>query len=82
MKTAAEIIKERRVKLGISQKRLSDMSGVSLNTILNIEGGKVTGRFETVLKLCEALGIRITFGTEEKEFENGSYLRRKSESCN
>lgn len=48
-------IHEIRKKLGITQSDLSAMSGVSQSTIAKIESGKVSGSYETVVKLFTAL---------------------------
>lgn len=56
---AHEIIKEKRLKLGLSQKQLAEKSGVSHNTIYNLEANKVSPNLETYEKVCNALGIKL-----------------------
>ncbi len=61
MKTAAnEIIKAKRLKLGLSQKELAAKAGVSHNTIYNLEAAKGIPNLATYQKVCEALGIKLS----------------------
>lgn len=61
MKAAAsEIIKLKRLNLGLSQKELAEKAGVSLNTIYNVECNKVVPNFSTYQKICDALGIKVS----------------------
>ena len=55
-------IVERRSALRISQGRLGELSGVSVHTLSNLEtgGGNVT--LETLLKVTEILGLKVTVG--------------------
>ncbi|HAH88158.1 MAG TPA: hypothetical protein DCL60_12400 [Armatimonadetes bacterium] len=50
-------IKERRKVLGITQERLSELSGLSTNFIATIEIGQKTPSLETLVKLSRALGV-------------------------
>ena len=52
----------RRDALHISQGRLAELSGVSVHTLSNLEtgGGNVT--LETLLKVTEILGLKVTVG--------------------
>ena len=60
MKAAAnEIIKARRMKLGLSQKELADKAGVSANTVYNVEAGK-TANLTTYKKICNALELKLS----------------------
>ena len=54
------IIKERRSVLNITQEYLSDMSGVGLRTILQIESGKGNPSLATLSKIADILGMEIT----------------------
>ncbi len=61
MKAAAnEIIKEKRMKLGLSQKDLAKKAGVSHNTVYNVENAKGTQSLTTYKKICDALGIKVS----------------------
>lgn len=62
MKAAAsEIIKDKRMRLGWSQKELAEKAGLCKNTIYNLEANKGVTKFETYEKVCKALGIKITY---------------------
>ncbi len=55
------VVKTRRKELGISQKDLAEMSGLSLATIKNIERGEGNPSYETISRILEILGMEITF---------------------
>ena len=57
----SEVIKTRRRTLGISQIDLSEMSGVALATIKDIERGKGHPSMRTVSKIMDILGMEILF---------------------
>lgn len=57
---ANEIIKAKRLKLGLSQKALAEKAGVSLNTVYNLEAQNNTPTIITYQKICDALGIKLT----------------------
>ena len=52
-------IKERRSLLGITQQDLSDISGVGLRTIKEIETNKGNPSVNTLLKMIDVLGMEI-----------------------
>jgi len=56
-----EEIKKRRKALSLTQNDLSEMAGVSLATLKNIERGAGNPSFETIEKLLEVLGMEIVF---------------------
>ncbi len=51
-----QILLARRAKKML-QSELAETSGVSINTIRNIESGKFDAKIGTIAKLCEVLGI-------------------------
>lgn len=57
----ADTMKMRRKTLGISQQDLSEMSGVSLATIKDIERGKGNPSIATVQKILGILGMEIKY---------------------
>ena len=57
---ANKIIKEKRLKLGWSQKKLAQKAGLCHNTIYNIEANKGATKLETYEKVCKALGIKMS----------------------
>lgn len=50
-----------RVAKGISQKKLSEMSGVAVSTIRVIEKATRAVKMDTLIRLLDALGYRLTF---------------------
>ena len=52
-------IKDRRILLGITQQDLSDISGVALRTIKQIETGKGNPSISTLTKITGVLGLSI-----------------------
>ena len=57
---AHEIIKEKRLQLGLSQKQLADKAGLSHNTVYNLETNRVSTNLETYEKICKVLGIKLS----------------------
>ena len=52
-------IKERRILLGITQQDLSDISGVALRTIKQVETGKGNPSVNTLNKMVDVLGMSM-----------------------
>jgi transcriptional regulator with XRE-family HTH domain len=52
-----------RVKLGITQKELADMAGVSQGYIAKLEGGEANPTLGRVGSLLAILGLSLTTGT-------------------
>lgn len=61
-----EVIKRRRKTLGISQLDLSEMSGISLPTVKDIERGHANPSLSTISKLLDVLGMEITYHIRQK----------------
>lgn len=59
MKTLGEQIKVRRTALKIRQQELADLAGVSINTVVAIERGTGNPRIETLVSVCDVLGLQI-----------------------
>ena len=57
----AEVIKERRKTLAITQPDLAEMAGIGLATIKDIERGKGNPSIGTVSKIMEVLGMEIEY---------------------
>ena len=56
------IIKERRKFLKVRQEDLADISGISERTLREIEKGSANPELNSLLKLCEVLGMEIKIG--------------------
>ena len=52
-------IKERRKFLKVKQEDLADISGISERTLRAIESGEANPELNSLLKLCEVLGMEI-----------------------
>ena len=55
----AEAIRTRRKDLEITQSHLSELSGISVNTIYKLERGQGNPSLEIVQKLIDVLGLVI-----------------------
>ena len=54
----AKNIKKYRAKMGISQDKLSKLTGITLHTITKIESGATPDpRIKTVKRIADALGV-------------------------
>lgn len=57
----AEIIREARKAAGLTQKELADHAGVAKNTVYDLEKGKMTVRYENILKVLDVLNIKTEY---------------------
>lgn len=55
----AEAIRTRRKELGITQSHLSELSGISVNTIYKLERGQGNPSLEIIQKLMDVLGLEL-----------------------
>lgn len=56
-----EAIKEMRTDRGLSQKELSEMSGISQNALCNIEKGYSFPSKDTIKAICSAMDIPVSW---------------------
>ncbi len=54
-----QVIRKRRKELGVDQRTLSELSGVSIHTISDIESGKANPTLSTVESLLQVLGLEL-----------------------
>ena len=66
----SDIVLFHRRKSGLSRNQLADLAGVGKTVIYDIEKGKETIRFSTLLKVLKALNIRIAFTSPLMEVLN------------
>lgn len=52
-------IKERRATLGITQQDLSELAGISPNTLYKIERGQANPSLRVLIKIAEVLGMEL-----------------------
>jgi transcriptional regulator with XRE-family HTH domain len=55
----ADMLKQAREKVGLSQAALAERTGLPLRSIQNWEQGHRTPRVAVVLKLARTLGVRV-----------------------
>lgn len=61
IKYLGQMIRFHRKKSGLSQQELAFLGGVGKTVIFDIEKGKMSIRFSTLLKVLEVLNIQIDF---------------------
>ena len=58
-----ETVKRLRLLSGLTQKQLASEAGVALNTVKNLESGKLKNpTLNTLIKIADALGISVILG--------------------
>lgn len=62
---AAAALRGRRLELDLSQDQLARRAGVSRKWVYEFEAGKPTAEFGHVLRVLDALGLRLDFATED-----------------
>ena len=55
----ANIIKDRREVLKITQEHLAELSGIGLRTLKSIETGNGNPTLDTIIKIIEILGLEL-----------------------
>jgi transcriptional regulator with XRE-family HTH domain len=56
---AGQILRESRLRSGLSQRRLAELAGVTQPTVARIESGLVQPTFERLLELVRACGLDL-----------------------
>ena len=59
MEAPGKEIKNRRQMLKITQQELADLAGVSINTVVAVERGSGNPRMETIISICNVLGLQL-----------------------
>lgn len=75
MQHLGKIIKYHRKKAGLSQKRLAEIAGIGKTVLFDIEKGKETVQFKSIINVLKALNISISLNSPlmdkyNKEHEN------------
>jgi len=60
-KNIGKLIRYHRKQADLSQEELARVAGVGKTVVFDIEKGKLTIRFETLVKLLKALNIQLHF---------------------
>ncbi len=63
----SSIIKEHRKKSGLSQAALARLAGLGKTVIFDVEKGKLSIRFDTLLKILNVLNIKLELKSPFKE---------------
>jgi HTH-type transcriptional regulator / antitoxin HipB len=61
MKKISEIIRTHRKASGLTQEQLAKIAGIGKTAVFDIEKGKDTVRYDTLLKVMNALNIKFKF---------------------
>jgi HTH-type transcriptional regulator / antitoxin HipB len=59
-------IREARRSLGLRQEDLALVAGVSRRAVQQVESGKETARLDVVLRLVEAVGLRLILSASDE----------------
>lgn len=62
-------LRERREMLQVSQEMLSDLTGLGLRTIKEMESGKGNPTLKTVQRIAEVLGMELDIKLKSPEVE-------------
>ncbi len=55
-----DLIVQTRKAAGLTQQQLAELAGVGKTVIWDLENGKTTVRYETLVRVLRALNIRVT----------------------
>ena len=60
-------VRTRRVSLGLTQRDLADMAGVSERFVRFVEQGKPSIQLDSLMAVLETLGLELTVGTRTSQ---------------
>ncbi|MBC8343569.1 MAG: helix-turn-helix transcriptional regulator [Bacteroidetes bacterium] len=63
MNDLSNIIKYHRKKAGLSQKALADLAGVGKTVVFDIEKGKETVQFKSIIHVMKVLNIQFSYNS-------------------
>jgi transcriptional regulator with XRE-family HTH domain len=66
IKEVDKMIRRRRMSLGIDQRTLSEISGIAIHTLSNIEAGKGNPTVATLSRVLDALGLELRIQVKEQ----------------
>ncbi len=61
-KAIGKVLKERRKFLNVTQEDLADIAGISERTLRDIEKGLANPELESLMNICEVLGLELSIG--------------------
>lgn len=81
-KDVGDLLKERRVEMDVKQYRLAEVADINRVTLSHIEGGTAEVKISSLLKLADALGMKLALVPVEAsvQFEGGLPLADVRES--
>lgn len=53
------LLRKYREQKGLSQENVADYLGTTSSNVSKIETGKVKAKFETIVKFCDAMNVRL-----------------------
>jgi len=62
-------IKERRSELGVTQRTVSELSGVAINTLVAIERGEGNPQITTLLDVLDTVGLQLDVTPKRMKYE-------------
>ena len=66
-KPIGALLQARRKELGLNQIDTAEIAGISVHTLSNIETGTGNPTVETLLELCELLGLELVLRPKQPE---------------
>jgi transcriptional regulator with XRE-family HTH domain len=73
----ADFMRARRLELGLSQRKLSELSGISVITIVRFEHRGAWINFKQYLLLCKYLDLYPFVGTKESDESYSKLMRER-----
>lgn len=70
-----ETLKAIRAIAGVSQAKLALDAGVSATGIAEFETGKRDLRASTIVRMCEAMGVKVTYSVRGMEIAQASKIQ-------
>ena len=70
-KQVGKMIRFHRKQSGLSQEELAQFAGLGKTVIFDAEKGKLTIRFDTLIKILNVLNIKITFQSQLMDLFKG-----------
>lgn len=61
------MVRRRRISLHIDQRALSEIAGIAVHTLSNIEAGKANPTVVTLDRLLNALGMELRIQIKEQQ---------------
>ena len=75
-RVTGRIVRDLREARGMTQEVLSGLAGISRSHLAEIETGRTRANVETLWRICEALGVKLSrvIGMVEEALERGERM--------